>query len=564
MEWGIVPHDTLKRACSWRDPTSQADALSRIGTMLRTGSSREKLLRNPALSVDITERVVAPLLGGVTVEGALALVVVLAEILDHALQVCYPVLIPAMVAVWGDARMGTRAAATRTFHSISKYCHEHGSEIIPAVTPYLEIPRYAPCHTPGEAAGMHIQEEAVNFFVHIALTVPPPALTHPTCVPFLGLLQKSVLSERPRVQFASVEGFAVLRSVFGAAVLPFVEGLRADVRDLLLERFEEGGLPVAGERGLLHRPMLCGLPNNGLAPEEKINLWLPSEEGREGGGAKRASTGDLEVVSISSTASSFGRRRRSNEVTPLTHDAVVPSHLTDAADPNAAAPSSSPGSLLDYTSLSSGSDKLSLLRSKRSKRQAPLSSHSNEPHLPLDSQVEPTHFNYANLPSRGSDPLCGANLSNSSTSQFRMKRKKSNEKPESDTEYTGLIISASSAKNLKTLLDHGSPVEDLEDSQLPTLESPEASLAAAIVHLKGSDWKDHCKGLNVVRAAAVHHTFALQQHLPQVIPLLVTSTDNLRSAIAKAAVASIATLLVSAKKGCDKSLESVCGVFPIF
>eukprot|EP00754_Rhynchopus_humris_P051844 Rhum_TRINITY_DN9773_c0_g1::Rhum_TRINITY_DN9773_c0_g1_i1::g.35124::m.35124 len=203
----------------------------------------------------------------------------------------YDALMDPLVAVWADTRSSHRAAASRTLHELSVCAHRSRHHLLPHVLPRAATaPSALACGADGAGrrlTALHLMEEGVNFCVHTLLCCEPPPPPAEAAVPLLALLRAAALDAQPRVQFAGVEGYAVLRALYGAgfvaAELARFDGSlgRPDIADLLRERFREPAstLPVAGRHGRLMLPALTGATTTAAAASlltgEKTSLWLP-------------------------------------------------------------------------------------------------------------------------------------------------------------------------------------------------------------------------------------------------------------------------------------------------
>eukprot|EP01064_Diplonema_japonicum_P038716 TRINITY_DN9463_c2_g1_i1.p1 TRINITY_DN9463_c2_g1~~TRINITY_DN9463_c2_g1_i1.p1 ORF type:complete len:778 (+),score=159.17 TRINITY_DN9463_c2_g1_i1:72-2405(+) len=588
MEWGCVPKHLLSQVSMWTDPLEQEKALRELVGVFRDLQTPDPVVKNVGTILEVFSPLVSCDSANVA-ELAINTLTAVITLVRVAVVPHFSVLIGSVVKAWGDSRAAVRLAATRCLYSTYTCGCPHGeviSFLLRKIEAYDEL---------------HIREEAVNFVVYCLLTERDKRAQTQLKKAILPLLHSSLLDPRPRIEFAAVEGYASLKSIFGSAVLSDIACLRTtghdDLHELLLDRFSETMLPIPGRNGELIHPMLRGasvekpgesyqakdMHLSSVPEEEKIKLWLPAPTPEDTNRALRysnATPGDLELVSLSSAASSvqdsvsLAKRRASagSGPSPLSREVVCRSTLEPTL--------SSAGSILETSSLSSNSDKLSLLRAKgRGRRRllsssvgsgtdcTPTSSQGPSPTCGGEQSIEQTNFNYASLPSQGTDPLSGAKSGQPGNSaqpplarrvSDKVKRRpplhNGGEKKEDTLVLTG---TSQNGRHKGVMEQNARPVEEVETEDLKPLKSPEKNLSDALQWLVGNDWMKHLEGLNRVRAAAVHHPQVLTLTLQQTLGLLAGSTDNLRSTISKTAVVAIGNILEAAKKNCDQSLDQV-------
>lgn len=106
---------------------------------------------------------------------------------------------------------------------------------------------------------VYAREEIINFIIYCLLTYKDLQFNYSTMV---NTLTKCISDSRLRVQFVTVEAFAVIRSIIGDISLnPMISGLRC--YKLLQERFTHSDLPKLGKNnGTVEHKLLEKLLNN--------------------------------------------------------------------------------------------------------------------------------------------------------------------------------------------------------------------------------------------------------------------------------------------------------------
>eukprot|EP01065_Artemidia_motanka_P032450 TRINITY_DN3945_c0_g1_i1.p1 TRINITY_DN3945_c0_g1~~TRINITY_DN3945_c0_g1_i1.p1 ORF type:complete len:1376 (+),score=267.84 TRINITY_DN3945_c0_g1_i1:109-4236(+) len=165
---------------------------------------------------------------------------------------------------WADARVGVRGAATAALDAIAIRCFpsEKGSEAV-AVSQLKALHTVVPAVA--TSGNWHVKEEGVNYVTHALLSARRDRVEHAVSAGLLiPLLGCALRDPKPRVEFAAVEACAVLHSIHQGTMTQWVEGLRgegrADLHELLIERFAEASLPRLRSRGKVEHPVLSQPP----------------------------------------------------------------------------------------------------------------------------------------------------------------------------------------------------------------------------------------------------------------------------------------------------------------
>ncbi|KAG8048081.1 hypothetical protein GUJ93_ZPchr0008g12557 [Zizania palustris] len=85
-------------------------------------------------------------------------------------------------------------------------------------------------------------------------------------------------------------------------------------------------------------------------------------------------------------------------------------------------------------------------------------------------------------------------------------------------------------------------VEYTDSENLTDLPDADASLSTLAARLDSKDWVMTCEALNNVRQLAIYHKEILQEHLESLVPLIVKSVKNPRSAVCKTALMTCADI----------------------
>ncbi|KAL5222642.1 hypothetical protein ABZP36_027355 [Zizania latifolia] len=85
-------------------------------------------------------------------------------------------------------------------------------------------------------------------------------------------------------------------------------------------------------------------------------------------------------------------------------------------------------------------------------------------------------------------------------------------------------------------------VEYTDSENLTDLLDADASLSTLVARLDSKDWVMTCEALNNVRQLAIYHKERLQEHLESLVPLIVKSVKNPRSAVCKTALMTCADI----------------------
>lgn len=85
-------------------------------------------------------------------------------------------------------------------------------------------------------------------------------------------------------------------------------------------------------------------------------------------------------------------------------------------------------------------------------------------------------------------------------------------------------------------------IEYIDSESLPDLPSLDTSLSTLVVRLDSKDWVCVCEALNNVRQISLYHREKLSEMLGDVIPLVVKSLKNPRSAVCKTAIMTCADI----------------------
>ncbi|XP_066511340.1 TOG array regulator of axonemal microtubules protein 1-like [Hoplias malabaricus] len=96
--------------------------------------------------------------------------------------------------------------------------------------------------------------------------------------------------------------------------------------------------------------------------------------------------------------------------------------------------------------------------------------------------------------------------------------------------------------------------------QEEALTTPELGLMQAFSLLKALDWEKKVAGLKYVRALAEHHEEVLIPKLHDIVLLLMQEVKNPRSAVARAAMATLGHMYIHLKKAMHKELDSTVSV----
>ncbi|XP_035475681.1 TOG array regulator of axonemal microtubules protein 1-like isoform X3 [Scophthalmus maximus] len=104
----------------------------------------------------------------------------------------------------------------------------------------------------------------------------------------------------------------------------------------------------------------------------------------------------------------------------------------------------------------------------------------------------------------------------------------------------------------KTTASDGIPLSDTEEKPL---DKPVASLSLCFQLLSLNDWKKKMDGMKIIRALAQHHSQTLIPKLRKVCLVLVEEVTNLRSAVACAAINTLAELYVRLQRVMDPEVE---------
>ncbi|XP_074507980.1 uncharacterized protein LOC141777537 [Sebastes fasciatus] len=92
--------------------------------------------------------------------------------------------------------------------------------------------------------------------------------------------------------------------------------------------------------------------------------------------------------------------------------------------------------------------------------------------------------------------------------------------------------------------------------ELQPLAKPVESLSVCLEQLSSDDWMNKINGLKTLQALARHHSETLKTRLHEVCLVLIQEVNNLRSAVACAAMNIIAELYVALQKAMDPKVES--------
>eukprot|EP01062_Namystynia_karyoxenos_P003390 TRINITY_DN1120_c0_g1_i1.p1 TRINITY_DN1120_c0_g1~~TRINITY_DN1120_c0_g1_i1.p1 ORF type:complete len:1159 (+),score=330.23 TRINITY_DN1120_c0_g1_i1:186-3662(+) len=244
----------LRAALRTGDEGQTAGALRELLPAIRGAPAGALHRAAPELAAVLAEaaRISAPMSGPVATNALHCL----AELPARAGAACAPraeELLQCLAARWADARVGVRAAATAAVDAVAIHCYGPGAAALRSLDPVVRAV--------AASQSWHVKEEGINYVTHRLLcahrdghsdAVSPPLL--------LPLLHSALRDPKPRVEFAAVEAYAVLHSMFGAAALQWAGALRregrGDLHELLAERFAEPGLPRLRSGGRVEHPML--------------------------------------------------------------------------------------------------------------------------------------------------------------------------------------------------------------------------------------------------------------------------------------------------------------------
>ncbi|XP_062840784.1 uncharacterized protein LOC134300068 [Trichomycterus rosablanca] len=102
-------------------------------------------------------------------------------------------------------------------------------------------------------------------------------------------------------------------------------------------------------------------------------------------------------------------------------------------------------------------------------------------------------------------------------------------------------------------------MEQLKEQPL-SREQPEWVLAQAFELLSADEWEQKVEGLQCVRTLAEHHKDILMPQLHDITPMLTKEVKNLRSAVSRAAMATLGHLYIHFNKSMDQYVKSTAGV----
>ncbi|EPS60842.1 hypothetical protein M569_13958, partial [Genlisea aurea] len=115
--------------------------------------------------------------------------------------------------------------------------------------------------------------------------------------------------------------------------------------------------------------------------------------------------------------------------------------------------------------------------------------------------------------------------------------------PERPKKYAKMMIPAQKEKqeipaakgenNLPKALPEDASIDYVQSADLEPLQDLETTLEDIVGGLESKDWLKVCESLNDVRRLAIHHSDRLEPHLENVVPVLVRSIKNPRSALCK-------------------------------
>ena len=626
LEWGFAPEGCIQRLRSC-ELASQQEALDDIDQAVRSAEVSIVVSHLHSLLTRLSPLIKCDVVGVATAAmGTLSTVISVAK---GKVSCIYDILVDTLLSVLDNTHSAIRQSAVQCLALLTKVLRTPQRPSLQIVKHI--VPKVSQNHD------MHTREEVVNFIMFCLLS-DRHAVDLSLAKFIYPLLYQCLIDPRPRVEFVAVEAFAVLRNILGDVIDREIAHLKLngheEIFDLLMERFSDPMLPSHGDNGFVIHPMLRDAFSSKeggdhvyvakdmqlahVSEEDKIKLWLPTQELTPISRIKPVCGGDLEIVSISSAASS------KPVCTPLCRELVSQSSYSGILD--------------SAGSSSSTSDKLSLLRASKSRGKrrllgsngtsctTPGSSVGPSPtctsftetsytHTPstsagttvvagrkrmsgaatspaaegvvatpdvnnIPSSVLPKHVNYSDvdlphpLPQkpikRQQQPLKqsslkmlkkrppnGALVGNSisgSTGQGSILKLN----PRTENADALLLTVTSQDAAYKGLLEtNARPAQEVETADLKPVKNPERSLGIALQQIRDGDWRTHFDALNTIRAVVVHHDSAVAPQLQTVLATLVSSSENLRSAVAKTAVVAVGNVIETLKRCCDPYLESV-------
>eukprot|EP01063_Lacrimia_lanifica_P012592 TRINITY_DN19249_c0_g1_i1.p1 TRINITY_DN19249_c0_g1~~TRINITY_DN19249_c0_g1_i1.p1 ORF type:complete len:1108 (+),score=321.90 TRINITY_DN19249_c0_g1_i1:144-3467(+) len=281
MEWEVILDDLVRSGTDRSDRDGQLKALNTLeGIVDELPNTTSPVPR--AFYTGSVLSGLAGLFGEELGEVAAGIIIKIPQVDQHL-----EVVVDVILVGWGDGdgstpvfhvtKGGAAARRTRithcTFRVFNGLFPEDCERIFKALT--LIVPKLH------KHEKMHVWEEAIKFVTHglmVAAGKDNP-LSILKLQPFFELIVPRLADPRPRVQFALIECLAVLNKIYSErTIIPLLADLprdgRKDLHEMILERFQDSNLPIAGEGGVLIQPVL-GM----VSAEERINLWLPDPEG---------------------------------------------------------------------------------------------------------------------------------------------------------------------------------------------------------------------------------------------------------------------------------------------